>query len=95
MPFGFISRNELERYHEELREEFAAAVAEQKNLYAKIELEWTDMFDRFRRLYAKIAKRSTTDEPPVDGDHKLPDRPADRPVGDVNLLQQRRAMRGW
>lgn len=95
MPFGFISRNELERYHEELREEFAAAVAEQKSLYAKIDLEWTDMFDRFRRLYAKIAKRSVTDEPPVDGAGELPDRPSGRPVAAPTLLQQRRAMRGW
>lgn len=36
---------------------------ETKRALKEIRLEWDDMFDRFRRLYAKISKRAKDAEP--------------------------------
>lgn len=95
MPFGFVTTAQLKRYREELRADYAGALADQKKLYEKLELEWDNMFDQFRRLYAKLAKREKSgaeDSAPTEGEHASgPGAPAAPP----SLLQQRRAMRGW
>ena len=75
---------------------------ETKRWREEIEMEWSDMFDRFRRLYAKIAKRAKDAESGAiggqgDSEVGIPlDRPgngASEPVHGV--LAHRSRLRGW
>ena len=50
MPFVFVSRKQLEREREELRESVQKQVS-------TLKLEWEEWYDKFRRLYARLSKR--------------------------------------
>lgn len=67
-----------------------------------IEMEWNDMFDRFRRLYAKISKRAQKDvseeiEGPGDTEGGVPsDRLGNGQPGPIiGVLALRNRLRGW
>src|SRR5256885_6839874 len=100
MPFGFVTTRQLERYREELARELQAAREDQERSFKKIEIEWDGWFDKFRRLYARLAKRARdADE---DGgteagrgaDESPPERaPAGAPEPSVTV-QLRRRLRG-
>lgn len=67
-----------------------------------LEMEWNDMFDRFRRLYAKIAKRAQDAESGAIEDPGVSEGrdPSDRPGNGtsepfVGVLAYRSRLRGW
>jgi hypothetical protein len=62
MPFGWVTRRELEARSDELRAEYQRALEDQRALVKRIQLEWEEWFDKFRRLYARINKRVTDQE---------------------------------
>jgi predicted aminopeptidase len=95
VPFGFVTTSQLKRYREELRADYAGALADQKKLYEKLELEWDNMFDQFRRLYAKLSKRAKTDDVESTETNDQPEVGSPVPPPSSALLRQRRAMRGW
>lgn len=41
--------------------ELRARVESMERKYEKLDLDWTEMYDKFRRLYARIAKRAIDD----------------------------------
>ena len=68
----------------------------------EIELEWSDMFDRFRRLYAKISKRAKEAESATIEDREgteggtVDDRGGNGQPGPVmGVLAHRSRLRGW
>ena len=68
--FGLLTHAELERRLQEHSE--------------KLELEWTEWYDKFRRLYARIAKRQQQiEEAEADGEGAPVGRglSAERPLG--------------
>lgn len=76
-------------------ERLGAAQAELEQKVKRLELEWDDMFDRFRRLYAKISKRAAEAEGDANRDREgtegrpLDDRPAFGRPGPVTIVGSR------
>ncbi len=53
MPFGLVTRSELEQHRRELQAEVKAAIAFEE----EIKYEWALWFNKFRSLYATLLKR--------------------------------------
>ena len=57
MPFGFVTKAQLEAHAEDLRREIAEARADQERVMKRIALEWEEWWEKFSRLYARLSKR--------------------------------------
>jgi hypothetical protein len=75
MPFGLITKKQLDVHLDELRQEFQAAIAFEE----EIKLEWADWYAKFRGLYMRLKKaeaKAAKDDPgPTNGDEPAPDSP--------------------
>ena len=94
MPFIYLSRRELDRRFEEIRE----GVERSRKA---LDTEWNEWYDKFRRLYARLAKRVSQQE---EGDAKNDDGAGagvggTSPSSDVTVnpeqVQRWRARRGF
>jgi hypothetical protein len=79
MPFGFVSRAQLDAYRDELRVDLRRSEEDQRAVIRKITLEWEEWFDKFRRLYARLAKR-VSDEKSEGASQPTAAGDADRPT---------------
>jgi hypothetical protein len=101
MPFGFVTQRQLDQHREELAREIEAAREDQARLWKKIEVEWNEWFDKFRRLYARLAKRArdADDEGGVEvgrgADESPPERAPADPAQPSPVVQLRRRLRGF
>jgi hypothetical protein len=101
MPFGWVTRPELEVRSEELRAEYQRGLEDQRALVKRIQLEWEEWFDKFRRLYARLNKRMRDGEVAEggkggDGPGPREDAPAPSPASiDPAKLAAWRARRGF
>src|SRR5258708_8333111 len=57
MPFGLVTKAALDRYREELRADYQRAADDQAAVMRKIKVEWEEWWEKFSRLYARLAKR--------------------------------------
>jgi hypothetical protein len=77
MPFGLVTKAQLEAHAEELRREVSAAREDQQAVMRKIKLEWEEWWEKFSRLYARLSKRvkdsqAADAEPARDGGADAP-----------------------
>jgi hypothetical protein len=94
MPFGFVTRRQLDQQREDLRKEIAATGA----AIEEIQYEWAKWYNKFRSLYAMLLKR----EKKADGDAEQPPTPGEG-EGEIvqpgasssDVLERRRHLRGW
>lgn len=101
-PFGRRVENHPPTTGYELSPGLEARLAALEKAHAQRELEWSDWFDKFRRLYARIARRM---ERAADENPDAPQSPQDAPestkshppagYGHPALAARRRAMRGF
>src|SRR6266536_2250716 len=102
MPFGFVTQRQLDQHREELRRDLRSAEEDQRRAYEKLELEWSEWFDKFRRLYARLSKRvrDAADERPVEAGPGTTGEPSggapeSRELPPVSAAALRRRMRGF
>jgi hypothetical protein len=100
--FGFVTKAQLERRHEELRREYQAALEDQRAIVKRVQVEWEEWFDKFRRLLMRLNKRVADAQPeggtPGKGDGEIVDpRAAEKPAPVIESTNwsRRRSMRGF
>jgi hypothetical protein len=101
MPFGFVTKAQLEAHAADLRREIEASRADQDRVAKRIALEWEEWWEKFSRLYARLSKRvkdAEVTEGGKGGDGPGPHEDARAPSPasiDPNKLAAWRARRGF
>ncbi len=92
--FGFVTKAQLDAHRAELERQLRASEEDQRAIVKRIQMEWEEMFDRFRRLYARLSKR-VADASAVDGTPGATDGAAATDTKETSHVTLHQAAAAW